>query len=314
MKYIYKDLKRIKNKYSDKRKTKIKNHLFKKNKYNKFIHDVKIILIFYSNYIIKLLLHKFYNNKYFKNKKSKINYITIINNNKYILCFTKKGYFFWININNINYNKKYYLNKFIKFKKFNKIISIIKINNIKKYKYLLFLTKYGYLIKKNINFFLNFNKKYIKNIFINKKDYLIKCFLIKKKNKKKILYLINNSIYIKNIIIKNNKINKNFKFIKKFNKQIKNLIFLKKKYKYFLIIYLNGLIEINKINNNIFLNKIYNNIKKIIIIKNIYNKKKIIIINNYNKIFKFKIKNIKFNNNFKKKLKIKDKIFKIILY
>ncbi|WXB47326.1 MAG: DNA gyrase subunit A [Candidatus Shikimatogenerans sp. Tmey] len=310
---IYKNLKKIKKKYSDKRKTKIIKKLFKINKYNKYIHNIKIILIFYSKYIFKTLFN-IKKSKYFKKiKNHKIYNIIIINNNKYLLCFTKKGYYFWININNINYNKKYCLLNIFKLKKNDKIISIIKINNINKYKYLLIITKYGFINKIKFNKILNFNKKNIKNIFFNKKDYIIKCSLIKNKNIY-ISYLINNYIIVKNINIKKNKINiKNIKLIKKINKKNITLINIKK-YILLLIIYENGFLKIYKIKKKkkIKINNFYK--KKIIFFKKINNQKNIILINNLNKIYKFKLKNLIFNNNYEKKLKIKNKITNVTLY
>lgn len=296
MKNISNILKKIKKKYGDKRKSKI--FLKKKTFFNKIINTNKIVLLFFKTFIYKILLKNL--NYYVKKIKKHIKKIIIINNDKYLLCFSKNGNFFWLNINNLKYNKKYSLLKYNINK--NKIITYIKINNIKKYKYLLFFTKKGYIFKYKINLFLFFKKKK-QNIKFNIKDIIFKVFLIKKKNIKFIIK-INNKFYYKKIYFKK----KRYYLYKK----IQNILKIKNKYKYFLNInYKKNIINIININN--IYNIINYNNKNIFFLKNIYKKKYLSIIDINFKLYSFKIKKILFNNN-KKFLKIKNKILKVLLY
>ncbi|XBT18447.1 MAG: DNA gyrase subunit A [Candidatus Shikimatogenerans sp. Tduv] len=305
---IYKKLLKIKNKYKDKRKTIININNLNINNYNKLIHNNKIIIIFFKTYIIKLIfnLKKILKNKIFNKNINKI----IINNsnNKYLFCFTKKGIYFKININNLKYNNIYNIDKFIILNKKDKIISIVKNNNIKKYKYIYIITKYGYIKKKKIKTLIKYKKK---KIFLNKKDYLLKCFFIKKKKNLFLINIINKKNKQNNLILKKYYIKYNINNILISNiLYIKNFINIKLKYKYIIYITYNNILKILKIT------KIKNFIKKkekIIYINYIYKQKNIIIINKDNNLFIYKLYNILFIKK-KKYLKIKNKISKILLF
>ncbi len=183
---IKKEFIEIKNKYGDKRITKI-NKKYKKIKTKDFIKKEKIILILNKyNYLTYKKISK-YNiqhkggkgKKIIKTKKNNfIKNILITNTHSVIFLFTNKGRFFKIKIYkllSINNIKNELITNIIKLKENEKITCWTKYK--KKYKYFVIITYKGLIKKIKIK---KFKKNGINITYLKKKDKIINVNLLKK--------------------------------------------------------------------------------------------------------------------------------------
>ncbi|WGH27619.1 MAG: DNA gyrase subunit A [Candidatus Shikimatogenerans bostrichidophilus] len=275
MKLIKKELKEIKKKYGDKRRTLIDYNNNKKNfilyKYKK--KKKKYLLTISNNgYIKKTLLKKYKIQKRGGkgnigmkiNKKDFIINIIMVNNNNYILFLTKKGKIFFLKILDIPQGDKKFkgiiIQNLIKKTKNDKIKSYLLIKNLKDKKYInnhyvIIITKKGIIKKTILKKYSKIRKKGINAIKIKKNDSLLEAkltngnnqILLATNNGKSIRFHENkikltnrNSIGVKTIKIKN----KNDKVIGMVN--IKNY---KKKNIYILVISKKGYGKCSKLDN-----------------------------------------------------------------
>ncbi|WXB47311.1 MAG: DNA polymerase III subunit alpha [Candidatus Shikimatogenerans sp. Tmey] len=279
----------------------IKNNKNLKNFYN-FLKKISLNII--NNRNIKILIYSSLLDIFFKKKINKY----------YIIKYNKldKLTFFLKKYNIINNSNKFFLfnqNNYLK----NKIKKIL--FNKKKIKYNI---GFSYLKEKSINGISLINNIY--NIY----KYEIKYFKLLDMRYLNIFYYKKKKIYgvIINILIKNNYniiyIEDNF-IIKEFYISKKNFNIYKLYIKKYYVIYME-IKFINDINYIIYINKLKNLFKKILIIfnKKIYKKKNKIYLNNFfnnkkGKLQKIYYSNISNINNIKKKkiYLLKNKIYKI---
>ncbi len=306
---IKKEFYYIKNKYGDKRITKI-NKKYKKIKTKDFIKkEIILIIINKFNYLLYKKLNK-YNlqhkggkgKKIIKSNNNNIKISLVCNTHDIILLFSNQGRFFKIKIYkllNQNSINNQWLNNLIKFKKKEKITCLVK--NKKKYKYFIIITYKGLIKKIKIN---NFKKNGINIINLKKKDKIISVNLLHKNKDIMLFTKLGKAIRFKiKLIRKTGRISAGIKAIKlsKKDKIISSLI--PKNEKEILIVTEKGYGKRTLINE--FLTKsraikgikyIKNNSKngnvvKVIQIKN--NNNQILIITNKGNIIRIPVKEIK---------------------
>ncbi|XME00266.1 MAG: DNA topoisomerase (ATP-hydrolyzing) [Candidatus Karelsulcia muelleri] len=163
-KIIKKELKKIKEKYGDLRRTQIDYLGIKSSLYDVIPNKKVVLTISHSGFIKRTYLKKIVNGKKYFLKQ-----ILVANNHQYMLFFTEKGFFFFLRVFEI---PEVIL---IKRKKEDKICSSILVKNIKdknymKKKYVILITKFGLIKKKTLE---QYTKKKNNAINLKKGDSII---------------------------------------------------------------------------------------------------------------------------------------------
>ncbi|WMC18826.1 MAG: DNA topoisomerase 4 subunit A [Enterobacteriaceae bacterium PSpicST2] len=315
----------LKKKFGDNRRTKIKFNNFDLKFNNNILNKNILIFITYKgniNYFKKNL-----NNIKKKNIYNDLIRCFIITNiYEKIILFSNLGFIYLIKVKNlINYNfkKNNNINNILNIKKKEYIHTILSIDNIKKFNYIIIVTKKGIFKKFKIEKFLNINFKYKKIINLNNNDEVINTNVIKI-NDKIILFSLNGkTLYFSEKKIKEmnfNNLGIKIIYLNKNDKLI-SLIIKNKKYNNIFII-TNYKCIVKKIKSNYNtknLNIKFNIINKNKIVSIIYNNNKnyIIIITNKNKIFKINNidkKNLIINKKQNEKIIFSKILFENIIY
>lgn len=197
------ELKDIKIKYNDQRRSKIINIIDNQLNFTEFIQEENTLIMLTSNGYIKRILENTFK---IQNKKGKgviglwnanqdiLYKIVYAKNTDFLLFFTNKGKVYKYNVYDIQIYSKYskgeLIINLISINKDEKIISIIPVNkNFNNKKYFVFATKYGIIKKTIISEFYKINKTGKIAIKLKLNNELIKTILIHKNNN---ILLVNN--------------------------------------------------------------------------------------------------------------------------